>query len=144
MSIEVDQEVFAEIEEYISHETVIIVGASDPRAAGYGLLQAARRFSFVAEDGREVSVEEAEYGDLYTPNYVSDIRLAPRGPWLYVDCKGYVPPAMGERMIAILVEELERVGVSGRIEVPSLDELNEYVPAMYLFHGLKFSVIPFP
>jgi hypothetical protein len=41
------------------------------------------------------------------------------GPWCYVDCKGYVPPAMRERMIAVLVEELGRAGVNGRIEVPS-------------------------
>jgi hypothetical protein len=31
---------------------------------------------------------------------------------------------MRERMIAVLVEELERSGVSGRVEVPSADELD--------------------
>jgi len=34
------------------------------------------------------------------------------------------------RMIAVLVEELERAGVSGRVEVPSVDELDYDVPPM--------------
>lgn len=62
--------------------------------------------------------------DLYTPNYVQDVCLATRGPWTYVDCKGWIEPAMREQMIAILVEELDRAGVTNaRLEVPSEDEI---------------------
>ncbi|GAB3968236.1 hypothetical protein GCM10029978_037290 [Actinoallomurus acanthiterrae] len=124
MEIEVDPAVFAHDGDS-SNEKVIIVGSSDPSAAKLALFRAGQRFYAVAEDGRELSGEEADAaaGDLYTPNWVSDVRLAPRGPWVYVDCKGYIWPAMRERMIKILVEELERAGVSARVEVPSDDEL---------------------
>jgi hypothetical protein len=64
------------------------------------------------------------------PNYVSDIRYASRGPWCYVDCKGYIWPAMRERMIAILFEELDRADVSGRIEVPAENEMDYQAPVI--------------
>ncbi len=57
-------------------------------------------------------------GFSYTPNHVFGVRMAPRGPWCKVDCKGFIPPPMRERMIAVLIEELERAGVSARVEVP--------------------------
>jgi hypothetical protein len=41
-----------------------------------------------------------------------------------MDCKGYIESAMCERMLAILVEELEHAGVSARIEVPAPGELD--------------------
>lgn len=134
LEIEVAPEVFADDGDD-SNEHVIIVGSSDPRAAGLALFRAGQRFYAVAEDGRELSEEEADAvdGDLYTPNYVSDVRLASRGPWVYVDCKGYIWPAMRERMITILVEELESVGVSARVEVPSRDELDWEAPAIHEF-----------
>ena len=50
---------------------------------------------------------------------------------VYVDCKGDIRPAMSERMIAILVEELYRAGVSARVEVPSDDELDDDAPAIH-------------
>jgi hypothetical protein len=121
LGIEVASGVFADLGEYNSNEHVIIVGASDPHAAGVALRRAAQRFYQVTEDGRELIYGTA---DCYTPNYVSDIRFAPRGPWCYVDCKGYIWPAMRERMIMILVEELDRADVSGRIEVPAENEMD--------------------
>jgi hypothetical protein len=135
MGIEVAADVFGPAEDGVgSQEHVIIAGSADPRAAGAALSRAGARFSGVTEDGREPSEQEWEAieeevratgkGFPYTPNYVSGVRLASRGPWCYVDCKGYIPPAMRERMIAVLVEELERSGVSGRVEVPSVDELD--------------------
>jgi hypothetical protein len=124
--------VFALTDDGRSNEHVIITGSSDPRAAALALSEASGRFMMVTEDGRELSDEEAEAleeaieatGDdgPYTPNYVSDVTFASRGPWCYVDCKGYIEPAMRERMIAILVEELDRAGVSARIEVPAPGE----------------------
>jgi hypothetical protein len=134
MSVEVAPEVFALTERGYANEHVIITGAADRRAAGLALSQALGRFMSVTEDGRELSDEEAEALDeemeatgddgLYTPNSASDVTFATRGPWGSVDCKGYIWPAMRERMIAILVEELEQAGVSGRVEVPAPDELN--------------------
>jgi len=134
MGIEVAPEVFALDNDGYANEHVIITGSSDPRAAGAALSRAGLRFMMVTEDGRELSDDEAEaleqaagtagHALPYTPNYVSDVRFASRGPWCYVDCKGYIWPVMRERMIAILVEELERAGVSGRVEVPPSDELD--------------------
>jgi hypothetical protein len=141
MGIEVAAEVFGPDEDGSSHEHVIITGSTDPQAAGIALSRAGGRFSGVTEDGREPSEQEWEALEQevlamgknfpYTPNWVSDVRLAPRGPWCYVDCKGYIPPAMRERMIAVLVEELERAGVNGRVEVPSVEEQDYGAPPMF-------------
>ena len=134
MTIEVDPRVFgASGDPYQSNECVIIVGSSDPDAAVRALVRAGDRFYSVAEDGRELTPEEAEAeaGEIYTPNGVF-IEMAARGPWCYVDCKSDIPPPMQERMIAVLVEELEREGVSARVEVPSDDETNSDAPVTLL------------
>jgi hypothetical protein len=132
VTIEVEAQVFSGDGEHWN-ETVIITGSSDPQAAALALRRAGERFYAVAEDGRELVGEDAEAvaDDLYTPNYVSHVRLAPRGPWCYVDCKGYVPPPMRERMIAILVEELEHGGIDAHVEVPSDEEMDYTAPAVY-------------
>ena len=140
MGVEVAPEVFALTDDGYANEHVIITGSSNPRAAGLALSQASGRFMMVTEDGRELSDEEAEALDEateatgedgpYTPNYVSSVSFASRGPWCYVDCKGYIWPAMRERMIAIMVEELEQADVSARIEVPSQDELDYNAPGI--------------
>jgi hypothetical protein len=140
VNVEVAPEVFALTDDGQANERVIVTGSSDPRAAGFALSQASGRFMMVTDDGRELSDEEAEALDEaieatgedgpYTPNYVSGVCFASRGPWCYVDCKGYIGPAMRERMIAILVEELERAGVSARLEVPSVDELDYGAPGI--------------
>ena len=140
MGIEVAPEVFALTGDGSANEHVIITGASDPQAAGMALSQASGRFTMVTDDGRELSDEEAGALDEemeatgedgpYTPNSVSGVTFASRGPWCSVDCKGSIPPAMRERMIAIMIEELERAGVSGRIEVPSPGELDYSAPGI--------------
>ena len=134
MAIDVAPDVFgpAGDDPGCSNEHVIITAWSGKKAAGAALARAAGRFSGITEDGREPSDEEWQAIEAearatgrdwpYTPNYVSDVEFAARGPWCYVDCKGYIWPAMRERMIAVLVEELERAGVSARIEVPSMNE----------------------
>lgn len=140
MGVEVAPEVFALIGDGQSNEHVIITGSADPRAAGLALSQACGRFMMVTEDGRELTDEEAEALDEamedtgedgpYTPNYASGVTFASRGPWCYVDCKGYIEPAMRERMIAILVEELEQSGVSARVEVPAPGERDYSAPGI--------------
>lgn len=141
MSIEVAEDVFGPDGDGSSHEHVIITGSADPQAAAAALSRAGLRISGVTDDGREPSEQEWEAIEQevlargkdfpYTPNWVSDVRLASRGPWCYVDCKGHIPPAMRERMIAVLVEELERAGVSGRVEMPLVDERDYDAPPMF-------------
>jgi hypothetical protein len=134
VTIEVAPEVFASADTRSkSNEHVIITGASDQQAAGDALDRAGLRFGMVTNDGRELSDEEAEALEegldttakpgLYTPNWVSPVGFASRGPWCYVDCKGYITPAMRQRLVAILVEELDHAGVSARVEVPRMGEL---------------------
>jgi hypothetical protein len=140
VGIEVAPEVFALTGDGHANEHVIITGSPDPRAAGIALSRASGRFEMVTEDGRELSDEEAEALDEaieatgedepYTPNSVSGVTFAARGPWCHVDCNGYIEPAMRERMIAIMVEELEHAGLSARIEVPSPDELDYGAPGI--------------
>jgi hypothetical protein len=128
MAIDVAPEVFGLSDKGRSYEHVIITGAPRPKAAARALKRAGSRFSGVTEHGQEPTQAEwaaieAAGGDWpYTPNYVSAVEMAPRGPWCYVDCKGFIPAPMRERMIAVLVEELERAGVSARVEVPSMEE----------------------
>ena len=141
MGIEVAAEVFGPEGDRSSHEHVIITSSAAPQAAAAALSRAGDRFYRVTQDGRELSAQEWEAFEEqtlapdtdvpYTPNWVSEICLARRGPWCYVDCKGYIPPAMRERMIAVLIEELERAGVSARVEVPAEDELDYDAPPMF-------------
>jgi hypothetical protein len=122
--IKVDSGVFAEGDDGVqSEEVIVVVDPSARDAAWQALSQAGDRFENVAEDGRELTGEEEDIEGLFVPSYVGDTHFAPRGPLLYVDCKSSIPPAMRERMIAILVEELDLAGVSARIEVPTEDEM---------------------
>ena len=116
MGVEVAPEVFALDDDDHANEHVMITGSSDPRAAGAALSRAALRFMMVTEDGRELSDDEAE---------ALEEAAGTAG-----HCKGYIWPVMRERMIAILVEELERAGVSGRVEVPPSGELDYGAPAL--------------
>jgi hypothetical protein len=58
--------------------------------------------------------------DIYTPNYVSAVTVDESGnPGFYIDCKGAIEPRMAYRFRQILVQELERAGVSSaRVRVP--------------------------
>lgn len=123
--IEVDPAVFAEDEDGCSNEHVLVTGA-DPRLAALALKRAAQRFMNVTATGVEIG-SDAEYSirELpYTPNSVSEVRHVDRGPWLEVDCKSEIPPAMRTAFIAILKEEIENAGILvARLESPPLDEL---------------------
>src|SRR5262249_13433584 len=59
------------------------------------------------------------------------LKCSARNERAYVDCKGDIRPAMRERIIAILVEEVERVGVSARVQVPSHDEVDDDAPSIH-------------
>src|SRR5215467_6672950 len=72
--------------------------------------------------------ESCTRADARAPSGRSNVQPEMRA---YVDCKGDIRPAMRERIIAILVEELERVGVSARIQVPSHDEVDDDAPSIH-------------
>lgn len=121
MGIEIDPAVFAhESGSACANESLIVLGAAGPEPAARALERACERFALVAEDGREYADEDAaDESGLYTPNYYSEVRHSPRGPWIYLDCKGEIPGPMRAGLLAVLVEELERAGLHGvRVAVP--------------------------
>jgi len=111
MAIRIDASAF---EQYpIAGETVMVLGA-EAAEISRGLEAAGRRFMRVNELGQEYTEEEyaADDGDLYTPNWVSDVDEVAGGCKLYVDCKGDIPPPMRARFIEILQNELVQQGVT--------------------------------
>lgn len=99
-----------------SNEEIIVRGDFN-RAAGVAALdRVAQRFMKVDEHGVEhsdISASEPSDGHgnfLYTPNYVSSPEVTAGGMTLYVDCKGYIEPAMRERFLDILRDELAPLG----------------------------------
>lgn len=94
-------------------EYFLLTGPADPTELAKAVSWAGARFMCVDETGREhpddeTAYEETEEEGLYTPNYVADPRITPRGVEGYVDCKGGIDPRMGEAFRRILREELER------------------------------------
>lgn len=102
----------------VNGEVVVVVG-SQPTQITAALTSAGERFMDVNERGHEYTAAELNRPDetdgegveLYTPNYVSEVTAASGGLSIYVDCKGEISKPMGERFMAILVEELQRAGV---------------------------------
>ena len=108
------------------------VGFVDPadgdRAASWERLAlavgtSAYRFMNIDEDGNHVPDEELGTG-AWTPSYVSDPYLTPRGVSVSADTGGFVTVAMVEAMIRVLVVELRHLPfdteVSGYDPEPAL------------------------
>lgn len=94
-----------------SYETILLTGSFEPAAGVAALERAGSRLQMVDERGVEYAtfeeVEEASFDDHYTPNYVSDPEIGPKGIQLYVDGKGSIEEPMRARFLQILREELE-------------------------------------
>ena len=126
MGIRIEPGVFAEIPDGTRcNEHVMIITSEDPASAEAALAWAAARFYCVTEDGRELSPDSlSDTDEAYTPNYVSHVCLAQRGPYVYVDCKSQISLDMPSRFLAILHEELDRAGIKDALViVPSADEI---------------------
>lgn len=107
-----------------SHENILV--AIDPQGAGHdavviALAKAGKRFEATDETGTEHqtadSVEAAAMNDAYTPSFVSDPESVTGGVAMYLDCKGWVSPAMATTLKQILLEELERTGLELHVSV---------------------------
>lgn len=86
---------------------VQVVSADDDRATA-ALTAAARRFTTVTADGRELAGNGNRDA---TPASVSDPEPAPGGPTLSCDCGDALVPLMARTMISILAEELRAAGL---------------------------------
>ena len=124
-----------------SNEHLMVVAASDADSAAEALRRAGLRFCAVTEVGEELragaTTDDDYYDDdsVYTPNLVSEVRMAERGPWMYVDCKASIPEPMRTTMVRILAEELAFAGVTaGSVVVPSEDELDWTSPGLFEPH----------
>ncbi len=127
--VEVDELLFASIGEH-SNEYVLVV-SSDPDKAAACLRRAGARFMNVSSSGLELTGStlpaepDSDDPDVETPNYVSDVRFAERGPWIYIDCKGRIPDPMKDAFIRILREEIDRSGIQhARLEPPSPESVH--------------------
>lgn len=95
----------------VSDESVLVLSSS-PDVAARGLAAAVGRLTAVAEDGQELTEEQAfQNSDLYTPNWVSAVYRTSLGPGLLIDCKGHIPEAMATTMTRVLIEELVAAGL---------------------------------
>lgn len=118
--ISIDDDVFGYNEDLgYSSETFLVTGYTQPDAVLDALEKAAARFVRVDGSGAEhrdqESVVSAVEAGVAVPSYVSDPRITDAGIEVYVDCSGAVEPPMAERLRAILREELDAAGVTGRV-----------------------------
>lgn len=119
-------EVYNLRDRYLSNEVIAVDSDAPARDLRRALTRASERMMLVGEDGVEYDqdAEELLDGEIYTPNYASDVRRGADGALgFYVDCKGYVEPAMATTFRRVLVEEFEaaRIG-KARVWVPDDEE----------------------
>jgi hypothetical protein len=58
------------------------------------------------------AIFEGDGGDkIHSLKFVSDIDMAARGPWLFIDAESYIPPLMRGTYLRVLIEELDGMGV---------------------------------
>jgi hypothetical protein len=101
-----------------SNSPAFLVVSDETDAATAALIEAGERLMRVDGYGNEVEPWQLTAGAWETPSFVSDIILTDRGPAVCVDTSGELPRPQGERMLRIIVEELEQRGVSGLIVYP--------------------------
>ncbi|MDJ0459912.1 hypothetical protein PUN71_022140 [Arthrobacter sp. NQ7] len=117
-----------------------LVLSDDDGKAAHALGRAGVRFSHIDEYGRELTPEQRDVEEQaaktwdvpYTPNFISDVYLTPRGPMVWTDTKGELTRAMGEAMLRVLLEELRAEGITARVVAPPADVPLEGVPVIPL------------
>ncbi|WP_427005342.1 hypothetical protein [Pseudarthrobacter sp. H2] len=101
--------------------------------AAEALYIAMERCMHIDGNGNELADSELETTNEYTPNYSSPVHLTPKGPVAYLDTKGELSRAMGEKMLRVIVEELEAQGITAHLTTPprgadSIDGSPEWEP----------------
>ena len=112
------------------HESFVVVTEAPAAAVVAAVGRANARFMLVDENGREHADPDALEAafdayegddDLYTPNYTAIPTVTSAGVEGYVDCKGGIAPEMGHTLRRVLREELARLRVPVRVDVPRRD-----------------------
>ena len=117
-----------------------LVVSDDVSKAADALGRAAVRFFHLDEYGSELAPEQrlAEeqaaktWEAAYTPNFVSDVYLTPRGPMVWTDTKGELTRQMGDAMLHVLLDELRVEGITAHVVAPPADITLEGVPVIPL------------
>ncbi len=118
-----------------SNETIVVESDANEYVLRHALYTAALRMAKVGENGHEYTSsdvteiagggsrmnDDALAGEVYTPNYVSNLTFDGYGnPGFYVDCKSVIAPPMAAQFRRILVEEFRKAGiVSAHVRVPT-------------------------
>jgi hypothetical protein len=111
-----------------------------PERAAAAIDRVAHRLSDVDEHGVELSIDARfaqgrDRSEAYTPNYVSDVMIAPEGAKLRIDTKGVMWSAMGHTIVVILTGALSDDRVAAHI-VGTCSDLNA---AFEIWPGLRGS-----
>lgn len=117
-----------------------LVLSNDDRKAAAALGRAALRFYDIDEFGRELPRGQREAEEQaattwdipYTPNYISDVYVTPRGPMVWTDTKGDLPRAMGDAMLRVLLDELRVEGITAHVVRAPVDVSLEGLPVIPL------------
>lgn len=118
--VEMADDVFESSDDMESMAEYFVVSSSAPtRKVVAAVDRASERFMLVDENGVEhpdaAGADAARFEGLYTPNYVATPRVTRHGVEGYVDCKGVIEPAMGQRFRLILSDELAKLGTPSRV-----------------------------
>lgn len=97
-----------------------IVTSDQTELAAEALYKAILRCGRVTESGRELTFEEVQTTEEYTPNYASPVLLTDKGPMAYLDTKGEWPRGMAESMLRILIEEVRAVDIDAYLTTPPM------------------------
>jgi hypothetical protein len=103
-------------------DTTVLIQADDRERARVALGAAVSRMELVIPSGHEYDDENEEHEDslwrdeawdLYTVSSIGSGAAHPLGPWVWID--GYLTAAMTSTMLRILIEEVQRAGLTGAV-----------------------------
>jgi hypothetical protein len=100
-------------------EPYFLVRSSDPGRAAEALTAARERFTHITAQGEEVDdLEAACAAGVYTPSLVRGPFAVEGDPCLRVNTDGNLWAPMGQTMLAVLIEELERLDIDAVVRRP--------------------------
>jgi hypothetical protein len=112
------------------YDTSVLVASADDEVAARALYQAALRFRYVDQHGREHANDDAVDAavdvepDLDWPSDVAGVWMTPLGPTVVMDWQGSGWPLANATMTRILIDELRAAGIKQAVIQPLPDELS--------------------
>jgi hypothetical protein len=100
----------------------LLVLSAQPDLAAAALAAATPRIMRIDEHGVELTDQQLDEGEPYTPSFIWPVFRTSRGPMLLVDLKGDLPKPQAATIVRTVAEELERRGVQAVITAPTSEE----------------------